>query len=134
MLSVEYLLIFALLVHFRMGSFNSSPKIYNVDSQDDDLKVPQGCHATELLLHFKSLQSGGTSRILERGFLRPTKSTNISEDITDGLRVLRLDSISRGCSHPSIDNGTAKNNLRVLQWNLLSQCRLYHTYIIYQEN
>lgn len=105
-----------------MGSFNSSPKIYNVDSQDDDLKVPQGCHAKELLHHFQSLQGGNSLRILERCFLRQTKSTVISEDITDGLRVLRLDSISRGCSHSLNENSNRKDNLRILQWNLLSQC------------
>lgn len=106
-----------------MGSFNSSPKIYNADSQDDDLKVPQGYQANELILHFKSLHGENTSRILERCFFRPIKPTIISEDITDGLRVLRLDSISRGCSHPISDNGATKYNLRILQWNLLSQCK-----------
>lgn len=106
-----------------MGSFNSSPKIYNVDSQDDDLKVPQGYHTSELLHHFKNLQGGNSFRILERCFLRQARSPIIAEDITDGLRVLRIDSISRGCSHPFAENGVTKNTLRILQWNLLSQCK-----------
>lgn len=106
-----------------MGSFNSSPKIFNVDSQDDDLKVPQGCHAKDLLHHFK-LQSRNDLRLLERYFLKQTESPTLSENITDGLSALRLNSVSRGSCHPRIEKRSTMNNLRILQWNILSQSKL----------
>lgn len=100
-----------------MGSFNSSPKIYNIDSQDDDLKIPQGYPAEDLLKHLKSMKADNESNILKRYFLKPLVSPRISEEITDGLRVLRLNSISRGCSSKS------SSELRIFQWNLLSQSK-----------
>ena len=105
-----------------MGSFNSAPKIHNVDSQDDDLKVPQGYPPKDLIQYFKSQQGSSPSKLLSRYFLKPTSNSSLySEDITDGLRVLKLNSISRGCG----SNGFKSNSnlIRILQWNMLSQCK-----------
>ncbi|XP_073838733.1 NADP/NADPH phosphatase nocturnin isoform X4 [Musca autumnalis] len=100
----------------RMGSFNSAPKINNVDSQDDGLDVPKGLSTSELLQHVKHLRGINQPPLLSRYFLKPLSSI-ISSDITDGLRCLKLNSVSRVCSAPISD----PNHIRLLQWNLLSQ-------------
>ncbi|XP_075159935.1 NADP/NADPH phosphatase nocturnin isoform X2 [Haematobia irritans] len=98
-----------------MGSFNSAPKINNNDTQDDGLDVPKGLSTPELLQHVKQLRGENQPPLLSRYFLKPMNSI-ISQDFTDGLRCLKLNSISRVCSAPS-----DPNHIRLLQWNLLSQ-------------
>ncbi|XP_061394947.1 nocturnin [Musca vetustissima] len=105
-----------LLYLVRMGSFNSAPKINNVDSQDDGLDIPKGLSTSELLQHVKHLRGLNQPPLLSRYFLKPMSSI-ISSDLTDGLRCLKLNSVSRVCSAPISD----PNHIRLLQWNLLSQ-------------
>lgn len=78
-----------------MGSFNSAPKINNVDSQDDGLDIPKGLTTSELLQHVKHLRGLNQPPLLSRYFLKPV-SSSISSDLTDGLRCLKLNSVSRG--------------------------------------
>lgn len=102
----------------RMGSFNSAPKINNTDSQDDTLEVPEGLNTIDLLQHCKIMRGEHRPQLLTRYFLNPTNdSAIISNDITEGLRVLKLNAVSKVCSAPI----TSPNQLRVLQWNILSQ-------------
>ncbi|XP_016993518.1 nocturnin isoform X4 [Drosophila takahashii] len=102
----------------RMGSFNSAPKINNVDSQDDGLELPTGLSTSALLQHVQQLRGGGIEQpsLLTRGFLKPLL---VDEDVADGLRCLQLNSVSRVCSAPV--EGEASQNIRLLQWNILSQ-------------
>ncbi|XP_017847980.1 nocturnin isoform X2 [Drosophila busckii] len=101
-----------------MGSFNSAPKINNVDSQDDGLELPKGLSTSALLEHVQQLRGGGIDQpsLLTRSFLKPTLN---SEDVTDGLRSLNINAVSRVCSAPVERLGS--NNIRLLQWNILSQ-------------
>lgn len=82
---------------FRMGSFNSAPKINNKDSQDDGLDLPKGLSTVALLEHVKKLHCVEKDQppLLSRSFLKPLQ---ISEDVTDGLHRLSLNSVSRGTS------------------------------------
>ncbi|XP_017036727.2 nocturnin isoform X1 [Drosophila kikkawai] len=108
-----------LLYLVRMGSFNSAPKINNVDSQDDGLELPTGLSTAALLQHVQQLRNSGgleQSSLLTRGFLKPLQT---ADDVTDGLRCLKLNSVSRVCSAPV--EGEASQNIRLLQWNILSQ-------------
>lgn len=81
--------------HPRMGSFNSAPKINNVDSQDDGLELPKGLSTDALLDHVRQLHGSGVVKpsLLSRCFLKPPLN---SDDVTDGLRCLQLNSVSRG--------------------------------------
>ncbi|SPP83472.1 nocturnin isoform X2 [Drosophila guanche] len=101
-----------------MGSFNSAPKINNVDSQDDGLEVPKGLSTTAVLHHVMKAGSTGNQQpsLLSRGFLKPRV---MDEDVTDGLRCLNLNAVSRVCSAPI--EGDSSQNIRLLQWNILSQ-------------
>ncbi|XP_065359369.1 nocturnin isoform X2 [Calliphora vicina] len=104
----------------RMGSFNSAPKINNSDCQDDSLQIPKGLSTPELLQHCKHLRGEHQPPLLTRFFLKPLSTLSaqmVSSDITDGLRCLKLDTVSRVCSAPLSD----PNHIRLLQWNLLSQ-------------
>ncbi|KAH8243483.1 hypothetical protein KR032_007773 [Drosophila birchii] len=108
-----------LLYLVRMGSFNSAPKINNVDSQDDGLELPTGLSTAALLQHVQQLRNSGgqeQSSLLTRGFLKPLQTR---DDVTDGLRCLKLNSVSRVCSAPV--EGESSQNIRLLQWNILSQ-------------
>ncbi|KAI8114950.1 Nocturnin [Lucilia cuprina] len=103
-----------------MGSFNSAPKINNSDSQDDSLVIPKGLSTPELLQHCKHLRGENQPPLLTRFFLKPLSTLSaqmVSSDLTDGLRCLKLDTVSRVCSAPLSD----PNHIRLLQWNLLSQ-------------
>ncbi|XP_067644369.1 nocturnin isoform X2 [Eurosta solidaginis] len=97
----------------RMGSFNSAPKINNVDSQDDSLEIPKGLNTTELLQHVKHLRGIHQPQLLTRYFVKPS----LANDVTDGMRSLKLDTVSRDYSMAS----SLPNHIRVLQWNILSQ-------------
>lgn len=102
----------------RMGSFNSAPKINNIDSQDDSFEMPQGLSTNELLQHIKHLRGDNQPQLLTRYFLKPTNLPSfVPNEISEGLRVLKLNSVSKACSAPM----TAPNHIRLLQWNILSQ-------------
>ncbi|XP_055912184.1 nocturnin isoform X3 [Eupeodes corollae] len=101
-----------------MGSFNSAPKINNIDSQDDSLEVPQGLSTSELLQHIKHLRGENQPQLLTRYFVKQSITPSlVSNDITDNLSFLKLNSISKVCSAPI----SAPNHIRLFQWNILSQ-------------
>lgn len=104
----------------RMGSFNSAPKINNPDSQDDSIEVPHGLSTTGLMQYCRMMRGENRPPLLNRQFLKPVenKEAVLSSDITAGLRVLKLNAVSKVCSAPI----TSSNQLRLLQWNILSQC------------
>uniref|UniRef100_A0A0A1WZH4 Nocturnin n=1 Tax=Zeugodacus cucurbitae TaxID=28588 RepID=A0A0A1WZH4_ZEUCU len=97
----------------RMGSFNSAPKINNVDSQDDSLEIPKGLNTTELLKHVKHLRGPHQPQLLSRYFIKPS----LTSDVTDGLRSLKLNTVAKDYNVAS----SLPNHIRVLQWNILSQ-------------
>lgn len=78
---------------YRMGSFNSAPKINNADTQDDYLEVPHGLSTNDLVQHCRLMRGENQPQLLSRNFLKPT---SISNDLTDGMRVLKLNSVSKG--------------------------------------
>nr|XP_014094314.1 nocturnin isoform X1 [Bactrocera oleae] len=102
-----------LLYLVRMGSFNSAPKINNVDSQDDSLEIPKGLNTTELLKHVKHLRGIHQPQLLSRYFIKPS----LTSDVTDGMRSLKLNTGAKDYNVAS----TLPNHIRVLQWNILSQ-------------
>lgn len=80
-----------------MGSFNSAPKINNIDSQDDTTEVPNGLEtAADLVNHCKLMRGENRPELLPRSFFKPSADQN--KDITDGLRYLQLNSVSKGNS------------------------------------
>lgn len=102
----------------RMGSFNSAPKINNVDSQDDAIQVPTGLSIQDFVYHCKMMRGENRPQLLTRSFLKAPTVPNLAADVTDGMRFLNLDSVSKTCSPP----GSPKH-IRLLQWNILSQCK-----------
>lgn len=79
-----------------MGSFNSAPKINNIDSQDDDVDVPAGLHTTaDLVNHCKLMRGDNRPELLQRSFFKPINDLML-HDVTDGLRYLHLNSVSKG--------------------------------------
>ncbi|XP_054732795.1 nocturnin isoform X2 [Anastrepha obliqua] len=97
----------------RMGSFNSAPKINNIDSQDDNLEIPKGLSTTDLLQHVKHLRGIHQPQLLTRYFVKPS----LTNDVTDGMRSLKLNTVDRDYNAAS----KLPNHIRVLQWNILSQ-------------
>lgn len=83
---------------YRMGSFNSAPKINNADTQDDYLEVPHGLSTNDLVQHCRLMRGENQPQLLSRNFLKPTCMTN---DLTDGMRVLKLNSVSKGSENIS---------------------------------
>lgn len=78
-----------------MGSFNSAPKINNIDSQDDDVEMPNGLEtAADLVNHCKLMRGDNRPELLQRSFFKPIN--DLSNDVTDGLRYLHLNSVSKG--------------------------------------
>lgn len=79
-----------------MGSFNSAPKINNIDSQDDDVDVPSGLHTTtDLVNHCKLMRGDNRPELLQRSFFKPINDL-MMHDVTDGFRYLHLNSVSKG--------------------------------------
>lgn len=78
-----------------MGSFNSAPKINNADTQDDCLDIPNALTTTDLVQHCLLMRGEDSPQLLNRSFLKPTKGL-VTNDITDGVRVLQLNSVSKG--------------------------------------
>jgi hypothetical protein len=73
-----------------MGSFNSAPKINNADTQDDFIDIPVGLTSSDLVHHCSRMRGDNMPPLLTRNFLKP-----IGSDITDGVRVLQLNSVSK---------------------------------------
>lgn len=101
-----------------MGSFNSAPKINNVDCQDDAVQVPNGLSIPDFMYHCKMMRGENRPQLLTRSFLVTPSVPTLTSDVTDGLRVLNLDIVSQTCSAPR-----SSSDIRVLQWNILSQCK-----------
>lgn len=80
-----------------MGSFNSAPKIENADTQDDCVEAPHHlASSNELVSHCRSMRGETLPDLLPRAFFNDSRSTMISHDVTDGLRMLELNSVSKG--------------------------------------
>lgn len=87
---------FSQFFSLRMGSFNSAPKINNIDSQDDDVDVPAGVQTTaDLVNHCKLMRGDNRPELLQRSFFKPINDLML-HDVTDGLRYLHLNSVSKG--------------------------------------
>lgn len=79
-----------------MGSFNSAPKINNTDTQDDALEMPNGlASAADLVNHCKLMRGEHRPELLQRSFFKPIGDTT-GADLTDGMRYLQLNSVSKG--------------------------------------
>lgn len=79
-----------------MGSFNSAPKINNIDSQDDDVDIPNSLEtAADLVNHCKLMRGDNRPELLQRSFFKPINDLSLN-DVTDGLRYLHLNSVSKG--------------------------------------
>lgn len=101
-----------------MGSFNSAPKINNIDCQDDGVPIPNGLSVSDFIYHCKMMRGENRPQLLTRSFLKAPAVSNLTSDLTDGLRFLNLDSVSHTCSAPH-----SPSDIRLLQWNILSQCK-----------
>ncbi|XP_044734324.1 nocturnin isoform X2 [Chrysoperla carnea] len=95
----------------RMGSFTSATKILNDDCQDNDVQLPERLSRLELLEHCSKALFHLPS--LVKRSLKYRDFTNY--DLNKG--ILQLSSISEICS----DFISGPQNVRVLQWNILSQ-------------
>ncbi|XP_040171502.1 nocturnin isoform X1 [Anopheles arabiensis] len=100
----------------RMGSFTSAPQIKNVDYQDDKLEITDGMSVPDLVDYCRIARGDERPQLVKRKFLKPIDRLNGS-DLTDGFKMLQLDSISKTCSEPS----ATATQLRIFQWNMLSQ-------------
>lgn len=79
-----------------MGSFNSAPKIINIDSQDDEVEVPNGLETrTDLVNHCKLMRGNDRPELLQRSFFKPVNDLS-PNDVTEGFRYLNLNSVSKG--------------------------------------
>lgn len=93
-----------------MGSFNSMPKINNIDSQDDGLNLPLGMNLVQLLeyLHANGNQNAPPPNLLPRSFYRKQSAAlngcesmfnqyfkaplQAASDVADRISDLHLDS------------------------------------------
>uniref|UniRef100_A0A182NAR4 Nocturnin n=1 Tax=Anopheles dirus TaxID=7168 RepID=A0A182NAR4_9DIPT len=100
----------------RMGSFTSAPQIKNVDYQDDKLEITDGMSVPDLVEYCRIARGDDRPSLVKRKFLKPVDRLNGS-DLTEGFKMLQLDSISKTCSEPSV----TATQLRIFQWNMLSQ-------------
>lgn len=101
-----------------MGSFTSAPQIKNVDCQDDKLEISDGMSVPDLVEYCRFMRGENRPQLVTRKFLRPDERTN-QPCLADGFRMLKLDAISKACSEPT--NTTNSTQLRIFQWNMLSQ-------------
>lgn len=118
---------------YRMGSFNSAPKILNDDSQDNDIKLPQPISRNELLQYCQKRPYG--QLMTKRSFRKPLrKRTNNNDSENLGIKFKKLNVVTEGESFLILKssplNGfflacsdyiTSPHSLRVFQWNILSQ-------------
>lgn len=101
-----------LLYLVRMGSFTSTPKMQNGDTQDRELEVPKD-NTTPQLLEFCRDQLAHRPPLLERALLRltPPPPSHPHHQQENG------DSGGGGGG----GGGNSGNRIRVMQWNILSQ-------------
>lgn len=106
----------------RMGSFTSAPQIKNVDYQDDKLEISDGMSIPDLIEYCRYMRGEDRPQLVKRQFLRPDERTSrlLPADLGDGFRMLKLDAISKTCSEPT-KAATGSAQLRIFQWNMLSQ-------------
>uniref|UniRef100_A0A0A9ZEV0 Nocturnin n=1 Tax=Lygus hesperus TaxID=30085 RepID=A0A0A9ZEV0_LYGHE len=90
-----------LLYLVRMGSFSSSPKIMNEDTQDNDMSLPEDMTKEDLLRYCSSQLQGAS--VLNRRF----RSVPDYHDAT--------------YKHHDLPHVKDPSSIRILQWNLLSQ-------------
>ncbi|KAJ8919962.1 hypothetical protein NQ315_006491 [Exocentrus adspersus] len=95
----------------RMGSFTSAPKILNDDTLDHDVNLPKHISRNELLQHCQ--RQPKVHPMVKRAF-RKAKGPSESNC---GLKLRKLNAVTKGCS----DYISSPYNLRILQWNILSQ-------------
>lgn len=80
----------------RMGSFNSAPKIMNIDSQDDNTVIPAGMKTPfDVVDHCKLMRGEDRPQLLNRSFFKPIDDRR-NCDLADGLRRLDLNNVSKG--------------------------------------
>ncbi|XP_029715055.2 nocturnin isoform X3 [Aedes albopictus] len=112
----------------RMGSFTSAPQIKNVDCQDDKLEISDGMSIPDLIEYCRFMRGEDRPQLVKRQFLRPDERTDgaIQRDLADGFRMVKLDAISKNayhiaaCSEPT-KAAASSSQLRIFQWNMLSQ-------------
>jgi nocturnin len=104
-----------------MGSFTSAPQIKNIDYQDDKLEIPVGMSTSDLYEYCRLARGEHLPQLLFRKFLKSVENDKFvtNTDISDGLRVLKLNTYSKNCSVPT----KYPKQIRVLTWNLLSQSK-----------
>lgn len=73
-----------------MGSFSSAPKILNDDSQDNDLRIPEGISRQELL-QFCQIQQ--EAQMVKRAFRRARDS---QDSLDWSLKFRKLNTVSKG--------------------------------------
>ncbi|XP_072400714.1 nocturnin isoform X2 [Diabrotica undecimpunctata] len=95
----------------KMGSFTSTPRVLNEDILDHDVNLPKNISRTELLQHCQ--RQPKIQPMVKRMF----RKARPSSDFNCGVKVKKLNAVSRACSEYT----SGPNNLRVLQWNILSQ-------------
>jgi len=86
---------------YRMGSFNSAPKILNDDSQDNDMKLPQPISRNELLQYCQKRPYGQV--MVKRSFRKPLRkriNNNDSENL--GIKLKKLNVVTEGESFLSL--------------------------------
>lgn len=95
---IEIIFFFNLFL-LRMGSFNSAPKIQNADTQDDCVEVPNHvASSNELVDHCRFMRGEMMPDLLPRSFYNANRraTTVGGGDVTDGLRMLELNAVSKG--------------------------------------
>lgn len=79
----------------RMGSFNSSPKLVNDDSQDNDVLLPDSINRSNLLQYLKgNAERADLYPMIERKFSR---ATHLDHDYI--TKFEKMNSVSKG-KHP----------------------------------
>ncbi|XP_060520021.1 nocturnin isoform X2 [Cylas formicarius] len=94
-----------------MGSFSSAPRISNGDVQDNDIVLPKNLSRDELLQFCKKRPYG------QMMFKRAFKKTRSMNGDCYELKYKKLNAVTEVCS----DYLSGPHNLRVFQWNILSQ-------------
>ncbi|CAG9856001.1 unnamed protein product [Phyllotreta striolata] len=100
-----------LMLLVRMGSFSSTPRILNADILDRDIDLPKNVSRMELIQHCQ--RQPKIHPMVKRTF---RKARSLS-DLECGVKVRKLNGVSRACG----EYVTGPNNVRILQWNILSQ-------------
>jgi CheY-like chemotaxis protein len=94
-----------------MGSFSSTPKILNDDSQDNDIQMPINFSRYELIQYCQTQPQ--VHPMVKRAF-RKVGESNVD---SYGFKFRKLNALTKGCS----DYVSSPYSLRIFQWNILSQ-------------